>query len=49
MPQPSSIVQKLGSNSSPSNILGETSSTLRVLLDRVNPVWANAQGDRGMN
>ena len=27
------------------NISGETSSALWVLLDRVKPVWADAQGD----
>ena len=47
MPQPSSISWKLGSDSSPLNILGETSSTPQVLLDKVKPVWANAQGDHG--
>ena len=45
MLQPSSILQKIGFDSSPSNILGETSFTLRVLLDGVKPVWADAQGD----
>ena len=47
MPQPSSILQKLGFDSSPSSISCETSSTLWVLLDRVKPIWADAQGDRG--
>ena len=47
MLQSSSILRKLGSDSSPSNISSETSSALQVLLDRVKPVWADAQGDRG--
>ena len=48
MPQPSSILRKLGSNSSPLNIVGETSSALRVLLNRVKLVWSDAQGDRSV-
>ena len=48
MPEPSSILWKLGSDSTPSNISGETSSALRVLLYRVKPVWVDAQGDCGM-
>ena len=39
-------MRKLGSDSSPSNISGETSSSLHVLLDKVKPVWVGAQGDR---
>ena len=27
--------------------MGETSSTLQVLLDGVKPIWDGAQGDRG--
>ena len=48
MPQPSSILWKLGSDSPPSNISGETSFAPRVLLDRVKPIWADAQGDHGV-
>ena len=47
MPQPSSILRKIASNSPPSNISGETSFAPRVLLDRVKPIWADAQGDSG--
>ena len=37
---------KHGSVSSPSNISGETSPALWVLLDGVKPIWAGALGDR---
>ena len=40
-----SYCQKLGSDSSPLNISGETSSTLQMLVGRVKPIWAGAQGD----
>ena len=36
---------KLGSDNSPSNISGETSSALRVLPSRVKLFWVSAQGD----
>ena len=48
MPQPSSILQKLGFDISPLNISGETSSALRVLLDKVKPISVDAQGDHGV-
>ena len=41
------ILWKLGFDSSPSNISGETSSASRLLYGRVKPVWVGAQGDRG--
>ena len=40
-------MQKIGSVSTLLNILGETSSALRVLSDRVKPIWVGAQGDPG--
>ena len=40
-------MQKLGSESTPLKISGETSSASRVLLGRVKPVWDGTQGDRG--
>ena len=38
-----SILWKLGFDSSPSIILGETSSALQVFLDEVKPVWVDSQ------
>ena len=43
---PPPYCQKLGFDRPPSSILDETSSSLQVLLGRVKPVWASAQGDR---
>ena len=37
--------QKIGSDSSPLNISGETLSTLRMLLGRLILAWVSAQGD----
>ena len=50
--QPFFLLHKLGSDSSPSNILGDTSSAPHMLLDRVKPIWVGAQGDhcgKGVN
>ena len=40
------FLRELGYDSSPLNILSETSSTPQVLLDWVKPIWVGAQGDR---
>ena len=52
MHKPSFLLWKHGSDSPPLNILGETSSALQVLLDRIKTVWIGAQGDywvKGVN